>query len=83
MKKIDLLTMPGCSHCAHAKQVLDKVAPDYSDLEVVIHDITEEPELAGQYMLMTAPGIVIDGELVFTGGVDEVKLREYLDSNNT
>lgn len=83
MMKIDLLTMPGCSHCAHAKQVVEKVRPDYPGLELVIHDITEEPELAGQYMLMSAPGVVIDGELVFTGGVDEAKLREHLDHIKT
>ena len=76
--KIDLLTMPGCGHCANAKQILEKVKPDFPELEVVIHDITENPEIAQQYMLMTAPGVVIDGELVFSGGLDEKKLRERL-----
>jgi glutaredoxin len=76
--KIDLLTMPGCGHCASAKQILEKVKPDFPELEVVIHDITEKPELAQQYMLMTAPGVVIDGELVFSGGLDEEKLRQRL-----
>lgn len=80
MLKIELLSMPGCGHCAHAKQVLDKVTPDYKEVEVIIHDVTKEPELAGQYMLMSAPGIVINGELVFSGGVEEAKLREYLDN---
>lgn len=79
MLKIELLSMPGCSHCAHAKQVLDKLTPDYPEAEVVIHDVTEEPELAGQYMLMSAPGIVINGELAFSGGIEEAKLRVYLD----
>lgn len=78
--KIDLLTMPGCPH---AKQVLEKVMPDYSGLEFVIHDVTEEPELAGKYMLMSAPGVVIDGQLVYSGGVDEEKLRNYLDNIKT
>lgn len=76
--KIDLLTMPGCAHCAHAKDVLKRVKPDYPQLQLVIHDIAEEPELAQQYMLMSAPGVVIDGELVFSGGMDEEKLRERL-----
>jgi glutaredoxin len=78
--KIDLLTMAGCPHCAHAKEVLDRVQPDYPELEVIIHDVAEEPELASRYMLMSAPGVVIDGELVFSGGVDEAKLRERLDA---
>jgi len=76
--KIDLLTMPGCGHCAGAKQVIEKVKPDFPELEVVIHDITKNPEIAQKYMLMTAPGVVIDGELVFSGGLDESKLRESL-----
>ncbi len=76
--KVDFLTMPGCSHCAFAREVLEKVKADYPDLAVIEHDMTEEPELAGQYMLMSAPGIVIDGELAFSGGVDEAKLRERL-----
>ncbi len=77
--KVDFITMPGCSHCAFAREVLAKVKPDYPELEIVEHDMTEEPELAGQYMLMSAPGIDIDGELAFTGGVDEAKLRERLE----
>lgn len=76
--KLDLLTMPGCSHCAHAKEILERIKPDYPDLEVVEHDVTEEPELASKYMLMSAPGIVIDDKLEFTGGVDETKLRARL-----
>ncbi len=78
--KIELLTMPGCPHCAHARKVLERVQPDYPDLEITIHDVADEPELAGRYMLMSAPGVVIDGELVFSGGLDEAKLRERLDS---
>jgi len=81
--KIDLLTMPGCAHCAAAKEVISRVQPDYPQLEVVIHDVTEEPELAGKYMLLSAPGIVINDKLVFTGGVEEVKLREHLDNIKT
>ncbi len=76
--KIDLLTMPGCGHCVKAKQIVEKVKADFPEMEVTVHDITENPELAQQYMLMTAPGVVIDGELVFSGGLDEKKLRERL-----
>ena len=76
--KIDLLTIPGCAHCANAKALLAKIKPDYPELEIVEHDITEEPELAEKYALMSAPGVVIDGELAFTGGIDEDKLRARL-----
>ncbi|MDH3281540.1 MAG: thioredoxin family protein [Gammaproteobacteria bacterium] len=78
--KIDLLTMPGCPHCAHAKEVLERISPDYADLEVTIHDLAQEPELASRYMLMSAPGVVIDGELAFSGGLNEAELRQRLDT---
>ncbi len=34
------------------------------------------PEMAQKYMLMSAAGAVIDGELVCIGGVDGDKLRK-------
>ncbi len=80
--KIELLTMPGCPHCAHAKEVLERVSPDYPDLELVIHDLAKEPELASRYMLMSAPGVVIDGELAFSGGLKEAELRQRLDTTS-
>ena len=77
--KIDFLSMPGCQHCADVREVLKKVGTDYPGLEIEEHDVTKEPEIVQKYMLMSAPGIVVDGKLEFTGGVEESKLRARLD----
>lgn len=78
MMKIELLTMPGCGHCAAAKETVEKIKAEFPELEVEIFDVTENPELSQKYMLMSAPGVVINGKLEFTGGVNEEELREKL-----
>jgi len=78
MMKIELLTMPGCGHCASAKVIMEKIKGDFPEMELEIIDVTEHPELSAKYMLMSAPGIVINGKLEFSGGVKEDELREKL-----
>lgn len=79
MIKVELLTMPGCGHCAAAKETIEKIKGDFPEMEVEIVDVTENPEVAQKYMLMSAPGIVINGKLEFTGGVKEEVLRKRLE----
>jgi len=79
MIKVEFLTMPGCAHCASAKAIMEKIKPDYPEMEVETIDVAEHPEVSGKYMLMSAPGIVINGKLEFTGGVTEEQLRAKLD----
>lgn len=78
MMKIELLTMPGCAHCAAAKVVMEKIKGEFPEMELEIIDVTEHPELSAKYMLMSAPGVVINGKLEFSGGVKEDELREKL-----
>lgn len=78
MIKLELLTMPGCGHCAEAKETIGKIKGDFPEMEVEIIDVTEHPEVSAKYMLMSAPGIVINGKLEFTGGITEELLRKKL-----
>ena len=78
MIKLELLTMPGCAHCAAAKKTIEKIKGDFPEMSVEIVDVTENPEVAEKYMLMSAPGIVLNGKLEFTGGVTEEALRKRL-----
>lgn len=78
MAELKLLTTPGCTHCAEVKKTINKIKPDFPELKVEIIDVTEHPEVAQQYFLMSAPGIVINGKLEFTGGVSERELRKKL-----
>lgn len=78
MIKVELLTMPGCTHCAAAIKTIERIKGDFPEMTVEIVDVTENPEAAQKYMLMSAPGIVINGKLEFTGGIAEETLRKRL-----
>jgi len=77
---IDVLfiTVPNCPQCAKARHVIEKVQPDFPDLKVEYLDVTVHPEILQQYRVLSAPGIVINGKLEYTGGLDEIAFRERL-----
>lgn len=77
---IDMLfiTVPNCAQCAKAKHVIEKVQPDFPDLKVEYVDVTQHPEILQQYRVLSAPGIVINGKLEYTGGLDETAFRDHL-----
>ncbi len=76
--EVKLLTMPGCQHCAGAKTALDRLRPEFPEIRVEIIDVTEHPEEAQRYGLMSAPGVVVNGRLVLSGTGSEEKIRERL-----
>lgn len=73
-----MLKTPGCGACKKSRHAIEAVQEDY-DFAFEVIDLTDQPELAQEYSVMSAPGIVIDGELVFQGGVTEKQLRVELD----
>lgn len=81
MIKLKLLTTPGCHHCAQAKVTLEKIKKDYPELRVEEVDMAtpKGQELITKYQIMASPGVVINGELFSTGGLDEKRLREKLE----
>lgn len=60
--KVEILTTPGCANCSVVEKMLDEMNIPY---EVI--DITEKPEYLKKYPIFTAPGVVINGKLEFTG----------------
>ena len=62
MKKVEILTTPGCSNCSVLEKMLDKLGITYD-----LIDVTENPEYLQKYPIFTAPGLVIDEKLEFTG----------------
>ena len=78
--KLQFLTMPGCHNCEAAKKIFDEIMPDFPNVEVEEIDMTtpEGQELVQKYGIMSSPGIIINGELFSTGGVDRTKLIEKL-----
>lgn len=60
--KVQILTTPDCSSCSQVEKMLDDMSIPY---EIV--DITQKPEYLKKYPIYTAPGIVINEKLEFTG----------------
>ena len=60
--KVEVLTTPDCSNCSVLEKMLDEMKVFY---EVI--DVTVKPEYLEKYPIYTAPGLVIDGKLEFTG----------------
>lgn len=75
--KIEVLTTPDCSNCKVVEKFLDELGFEYS-----VIDVTEKPDYLEKYPIFTAPGIVIDGKLEFTGVPKKEKLAEKLTSGN-
>lgn len=79
--KLQILTLETCPHCHEAKKFLEKIKPDYPDLVIEEVDlaIPQGQQLAQKFGIMAAPGIVIDGELFSTGGLNKDKLIKKLE----
>ena len=60
--KVEVLTTPGCSNCKVLEDMLDKLGISYE-----LIDVTEKPEFLEKFPIFMAPGLVIDGKLMFTG----------------
>ena len=60
--KIEILTAPLCGNCKGVETMMDEMNIPY---EVI--DVTEKPEYLEKYSIFTAPGVVIDDKLEFTG----------------
>ena len=60
--KIEILTTPYCGNCKVEETMLDGMNMSYQ-----IIDVTEKPEYLEKYPIFTAPGVVIDDKLEFTG----------------
>jgi glutaredoxin len=71
--KIEILTTPGCSNCSVVEKMLDEMKVSY---EVI--DVTEKPEYLEKYPIFTAPGIVINEKLEFTGVPKKEKLIDKI-----
>lgn len=71
--KIEILTTPDCSNCSIVEKMLDEMKVSY---EVI--DVTEKPEYLEKYPIFTAPSIVINEKLEFTGVPKKEKLIEKI-----
>ncbi len=70
MLNVQILTTPGCTGCALVEKMLDELKVKYQTI-----DVTKKPEFLKKYPIMTAPGIVINGKLEFTGVPNKEELK--------
>lgn len=82
MKQIilDVLASPGCVNCRLFEEFWHSIKKDWSNVKFRHIDILtpEGQEMAGKYMIMASPGIILNGELFSTGGFNKEKLLEKL-----
>jgi glutaredoxin len=72
VRRVTLLSRPGCHLCDDAQEVLDRVGEPYD-----VVDIESDDELFKRY-LERIPVVVVDGEERFEYFVEESTLRRLL-----
>ncbi|MFZ8908825.1 MAG: thioredoxin family protein [Nitrosopumilaceae archaeon] len=70
--KVEILTTPGCSNCQVLEKLLDELGVTYD-----LIDVTEKPEYLKKYPIFTAPGLVVNEKLEFTGIPKRDKLENF------
>lgn len=76
MATVQILSTPGCAGCAQTKALITRVLQEFPELDWEEVDLTEFPELAARYGILSVPAVVIGGRLEFTGVPKEAALRE-------
>lgn len=75
MKEVALteLSAPGCQHCAAFREFWRSVEKDWPQVKFREVSVTtlEGQELAGKHLIFASPGIILNGELFSTGGVNK------------
>lgn len=79
---IQFVTSPGCTHCAEVRKIFEEVKPNFPQLQIEEIDVTisRGMDLVVQYGIMASPGIIINGELFSTGGLNKGKFIQKLNS---
>ncbi len=82
MINLILLSKKDCIHCARTKEILNKIKPEYPELNITEIDMLTEKgqELVGDYSVTASPGVIINNQLFSMGGIDEKELKGKLDS---
>lgn len=75
MKEIVLeeLSSPGCHNCAAFKEFWEEIKGDWTNVVFKEMSITdpEGQEMVQKHQIFASPGIIINGELFATGGIDK------------
>lgn len=80
--KIQFVTVEDCHQCAKAKEIFKELKPKYPKMEIEEIDATtpKGTELVSKYSIFASPGIIINGELFSTGGLNKEEFIKKMDS---
>jgi len=81
--KIQEVSTQGCVNCAAAKKLLkEEIQPNFPDVDIEYIDMLSDQgmKMVQQYGIMSSPGIIVNGELFSTGGLNKEKLIEKIKS---
>lgn len=70
---IQVITAPGCIKCHDLIDMLGALSVRFQAI-----DITRHPKYLSKYMIMTAPALIIDGRLAYTGVPTRRRLERLL-----
>lgn len=77
---LEIVSSQGCHNCAEFKKYWESVKDDFPNVEMRDIDLAsaQGQEMVSKYMIMASPGVIINGELFSTGGVDKEKFKVKL-----
>ncbi len=77
---LEVLTAPGCVHCHEFLEYWKTKAPEWPNVSMKeISLITPEGQaLVQKHQIFASPGILLNGELFATGGINKEKFLEKL-----
>ena len=77
---VEMLTSPGCHNCEAFVAFWETEKKNWSNVTFKEVSITEPEgqEIAQKHMIMASPGVLINGELFSTGGVNQKEFLEKL-----
>ncbi|MBI3421200.1 MAG: thioredoxin family protein [Candidatus Sungbacteria bacterium] len=72
---LDVLASPGCHVCKLFEEFWHSIEKGWPNVTFRHIEVTtpEGQELAGKYMILASPGIIVNGQLWATGGFDREK----------
>lgn len=77
---LEELISPGCHICRAFEEFWHSIEKDWPNVAYKKVDVTapEGQEMAQKYMIFASPGIILNGELLATGGFDRDKFINKL-----
>lgn len=67
MHLIELFVSDHCPACPAARARVWEFATRHPGVRVLVHDVAQQPQLAGRYGLIATPAIVVDGLAILYG----------------